>query len=63
MAYHHATIHTAALENYVLTIHGQGFYDMHIQVPDLKTLELWETRLNQRYQADERSSNVHGSDS
>ncbi|SAM05514.1 hypothetical protein [Absidia glauca] len=61
MAYHHATIHTAALENYVLTIHGQGVYDMHIQVPDLKTLELWETRLNQRYQVDEPGSNVHGS--
>ncbi|KAI8083134.1 7 transmembrane sweet-taste receptor of 3 GCPR-domain-containing protein [Halteromyces radiatus] len=50
MTYHHASVYTAELENYVLKIHGQGMYDMYIQVPDLKTLELWEKRLNQRHQ-------------
>ncbi|CAO3660737.1 hypothetical protein G6F70_007165 [Rhizopus microsporus] len=48
MSYTEATVYSARLEDYVLKIHGQGLYDMHIQLPTLTSLHTWHQCFNQR---------------
>lgn len=46
--YHHVTVYSAKLEAYVLKIHGQGWYDMYIQLPTLTSLNTWQQCFNQK---------------
>ena len=48
MSYTEATVYSARLEDYVLKIHGQGLYDMHIQLPTLTSLHTWHQCFKQR---------------
>lgn len=48
MSYHQASIYSAKLEDYVLKIHGQGWSDMYIQLPNLNALNTWEQCFNQK---------------
>lgn len=48
MSYHQASIYSAELEDYVLKIHGQGWSDMYIQLPNLNALNTWEQCFNQK---------------
>lgn len=48
MSYHQVTVYSSKLEDYVLKVHGQGWYDMYIQLPNLNALQLWENCLNQK---------------
>ncbi|KAI8985941.1 hypothetical protein BDB01DRAFT_786934 [Pilobolus umbonatus] len=48
MSYHQATIYSAELEDYVLLIHGQGWYDMYIQLPSLDIMNTWLQCFNQK---------------
>jgi hypothetical protein len=48
MSYHQASIYSAKLEDYVLKVHGQGWYDMYIQLPNLNALNTWEQCFNQK---------------
>lgn len=48
MSYHQASVYSAKLEDYVLKIHGQGWSDMYIQLPNLNALNTWEQCFNQK---------------
>lgn len=48
MSYHQVTVYSSKLEDYVLKVHGQGWYDMYIQLPNLNALQMWEKCLNQK---------------
>lgn len=48
MPYHQASVYSAKLEDYVLKIHGQGWSDMYIQLPNLNALNTWEQCFNQK---------------
>ncbi|CAO3619185.1 unnamed protein product [Mucor hiemalis] len=48
MSYRHASVYSATLEDYVLKIHGQGWCDMYIQLPNLNALHTWEQCFNQK---------------
>jgi hypothetical protein len=48
MSYHQASIYSAKLEDYVLKIHGQGWHDMYIQLPNLNALNTWEQCFSQK---------------
>jgi hypothetical protein len=48
MSYHHASVYSAKLEDYVLKIHGQGWCDMYIQLPNLNAMNTWEQCFNQK---------------
>ncbi|GAA5809575.1 hypothetical protein MFLAVUS_002986 [Mucor flavus] len=48
MSYHHASVYSAKLEDYVLKVHGQGWCDMYIQLPNLNALNTWEQCFNQK---------------
>ncbi|KAI8376578.1 uncharacterized protein BYT42DRAFT_605670 [Radiomyces spectabilis] len=50
MSYSQATVHSAQLEDYVLKVHGQGLYDMYIQVSSLAAMETWQRCFNRRLQ-------------
>lgn len=46
MSYRDVSVHSAQLDEYVLKIHGQGLYDLYIQLPDLNALTTWESVFN-----------------
>lgn len=48
MSYRNASVYSATLEDYVLKIHGQGWCDMYIQLPNLNALNTWEQCFNQK---------------
>jgi hypothetical protein len=48
MSYKHSSVYSAKLEDYVLKIHGQGWCDMYIQLPNLNALNTWEQCFNQK---------------
>ncbi|KAI8644802.1 hypothetical protein BD408DRAFT_430233, partial [Parasitella parasitica] len=48
MSYQQASIFSAKLEDYVLKIHGQGWHDMYIQLPNVNALNTWEQCFNQK---------------
>lgn len=48
MSYHHASVYSAKLEDYVLKVHGQGWCDMYIQLPNLAAMNTWEQCFNQK---------------
>lgn len=48
MSYHHASVYSAKLEDYVLKVHGQGWCDMYIQLPNLNAMNTWEQCFNQK---------------
>lgn len=48
MSYRHSSVYSAKLEDYVLKIHGQGWCDMYIQLPNLNALNTWEQCFNQK---------------
>lgn len=48
MSYNQASVYSAQLEDYVLKVHGQGWYDMYIQLPNLNSLNTWEECFNQK---------------
>lgn len=48
MPYHHASVYSAKLEDYVLKVHGQGWCDMYIQLPNLNAVNTWENCFNQK---------------
>jgi hypothetical protein len=48
MSYTQATIYSAKLEDYVLKIHGQGLYDVYIQLPNLNAMHTWQSCFNQK---------------
>jgi hypothetical protein len=47
ISYSQASIYSAKLEDYVLKIHGQGWYDLYIQVPNLSAMNTWQSCFNQ----------------
>lgn len=48
MSYYQASIYSSKPEDYVLRIHGQGWHDMYIQLPNLNALHTWEQCFNQK---------------
>ncbi|KAI8888725.1 periplasmic binding protein-like I [Backusella circina FSU 941] len=46
-SYHHASVHSSQPEGYVLKIHGQGLYDVYLQVADFTIMESWQACINQ----------------
>ncbi|KAG1047499.1 hypothetical protein G6F43_010054 [Rhizopus delemar] len=48
VSYYQVTVYSAKLEDYVLKIHGQGWYDIYIQLPTLNSLNTWQQCFNQR---------------
>jgi hypothetical protein len=47
LSYHHASVHSSKPEGYVLKIHGQGLYDVFLQVADFTVMESWQACINQ----------------
>ncbi|CAO3611813.1 unnamed protein product [Cunninghamella echinulata] len=41
MNYSHATMEMEEMDSYVLKIHGQGWYDLYIQVANKETMSIW----------------------
>ncbi|CDS09047.1 hypothetical protein LRAMOSA10407 [Lichtheimia ramosa] len=52
MSYRDVSVHSAQLDEYVLKIHGQGLYDLYIQLPDLNALTTWESVFNGEFHKD-----------
>lgn len=48
MSYHQASVYSSDMEDYVLKINGQGWYDTYIQLPNPSALHTWEQCFNQR---------------
>lgn len=57
MSYVEATVYSAQLEDYVLKVTGQGWYDMYIQLPDLDALHTWQRTFNCQHQDSKKGSN------
>ncbi|KAG0166384.1 hypothetical protein DFQ30_007243 [Apophysomyces sp. BC1015] len=56
MPYSQATVYSVQLEDYVLKIHGQGWYDAYIQVPDVQAMETWQRYFNGKPSPDQSLS-------
>lgn len=63
MSYRDVSVHSAQLDEYVLKIHGQGLYDLYIQLPDLNALTTWESVFNGEFHKSQQQKQPSSSSS